>query len=146
MANSMLIHAGSCRGLVFPDVTNLFTVKSPSLVISARGLSLGVLEIQYNSGSSKISLICSKCKEEIPPKNFAEEIMVECNICHKHKVAKECFTSRTVSVFCTDCKEAMAGKREAPPEIKTMLSYLQIPSESHTKPITEILKSNINLQ
>ncbi len=146
MSNTM-IHAGKCRGTIYPDVTGLFVIKSPSLVVSTKGLSLGPLEIQFKGNSPTVDLICAKCEKKIPQEKYAEEILVECDLCHKHHPADETFTSRSISRFCQNCRDVMAGKEGAvaPEELKSAIKWLAVPSDSQVKPVSEVLKTKISV-
>lgn len=77
-----MIHSNQkCRGNIVIDCSSFFTIQSPSIKITSRGVQPGI--IQIDAGKSKsTNLMCFKCGEVFSTKKQLDEnILDSCSIC-----------------------------------------------------------------
>lgn len=148
MGHSLLKHVGECGGNLHVDITRMFTIRTPSVTITPRGIFVGVMELQKVKGKdSTYELTCEKCSESISKEDFAEDAGVTCMVCRKTKPSDEVSCCEQIAAICHECAGYLSdGNKEPVPEyIRPLSSVVRITKDMKLKTYSEILKQNIQL-
>lgn len=148
MGHSLLKHSGKCGGNLYPDITRMFSVRTPSVSITAEGIFVGVVELQMaNNKNSALELGCEKCGENLDKSEFTEKVGITCMVCRKTKKAGEVFTCVQVSAICAECADFLSteNKETLPDYIKPLSSVLRITKEINLVSYADILQQTIRI-
>lgn len=132
-----------CGGNLIMEITDMFSIKTPSLSITPEGIYVGVVELGL-AGYKKPTFMfcCEKCGDTIKKEKFEEEIVVTCMICRMNKPLGEISTCNQISSICADCVQCLGADNTEPiPEhLKAISSWLRITADIKLKNYLDILK------
>ena len=132
----------SCGGEVRINLGGMFSVQSPSVVPTADGLSIGILQLSENESSeSKCEFICISCGEEVD----VEELEVECSICQRYHSGDDSGMLKPLGGFIgKSCADVIRGKKSPTNERQRhLLEYMKIPSDSQFVSLETLLSKPI---
>lgn len=136
-----MIHKG-CGGKIFLDFSDVFVVRTRSVGLSPRGISIGVLEISDNVSNGSLKLSCGKCNTCVKMDDV-ENIIMQCPYCRKKKSISEIICANQFPVICTDCQKVFTGKSEPTKSMQEIASYFK--TEEITGPTVEKLLQDKSL-
>lgn len=125
------------------DLSEFFTICSPSVSFGVEGVSFGPLEISDSSKrSAKPRFVCRECSS-IVTDNAAIEI--SCDVCQKFHPLKEVSVARGYGTLCNKCVEVLKGQSEATHDLQRYtLRFIKLTSDTVIVPLTDILTMPIN--
>lgn len=107
----MIFHK-ACRHKVVMNLSNMYMVKSPGITITPKGVSPGMIEIDYAAKKAGNSFACTDCGEVFVTKaDIEEKLFAVCEICQKEKKPSELFVTEYVTIICEDCIKGTSTKR-----------------------------------
>lgn len=112
MTVSIFKHRG-CGGNVYVDISRAFEWPSPSLTITAEGISVGVTEFRLKKQTKKSGPIlrCDNCDEEWVLQDSVEHLEAECQVCGTVRPVSEMGNNRQVQCACKSCQDVMTGAK-----------------------------------
>jgi len=139
---SMLRHE-KCGGNLQVDVTHLFTIRTPSISYTPKGIALGVVEIDLNRGAKGLAFFCEKCKERIID-NY-DKVLATCMACQKSKNVSEIRTLPQISSICEECCEVLTEGYDGdiPAHLKYINSLVTIPKGAKPKKFKALISGEI---
>lgn len=145
MSFSLFKH--SCGGNLHPDITHLFSIRTPSLSIGPGGINIGTVEIQMKSGKSvRIKFRCDSCNELVSP-DEPESLVSKCLTCNQLKPIEEMSTSHQIPAICDSCvtvlTEGYTG--EIPSVLKPVAEYVTITPEFKLSRISSVFDMNLTI-
>lgn len=132
-------HKG-CGSKLVLDCSAMYSINSPSIKITNRGLLPGVIQIDEIKGG-KIVLYCPTCHTSFSNKSDYEKgIEITCNICSESRSIGEIKISDTLNdIFvCTTCiNKIMEGKQT--PKDKILSLYGNLIKKTTFKSLLDII-------
>lgn len=111
----------NCGGSVVLDLTDCFIITSPSMVVTTKGISSGMLQIDSSGNKKPAKFICLKCKEILDLKNkLDDEIIERCVACSREFHPSDILVTDIVPFLCKECAKG-EGKN-----IDTSASFLSL--------------------
>lgn len=119
-----MIHK-DCEGQIVLDCSGIYTIQSPSMVITPKGITPGMIQIDACKDKKGVKLICSKCGEVFSTKDdFENKVLEECGICRHGKSPSKIRVTEYISRVCDDCIERVkVGKINTSRKADQILSY-----------------------
>jgi hypothetical protein len=98
-----MIHK-SCGGKIVLDCTSMYIIQSPSIIISSKGISPGMIQIDSCKDKKGVKLLCSKCQITFSGKDdFENNLLDTCGICGNNHPPSKLRVSEFLSKVCEDC-------------------------------------------
>lgn len=98
-----MIHK-NCSGNVVVDLSSLYTLRSPSISISTRGLAHGMVQIESSKNKKPAVLLCEKCDQAFTNKEeFESGILEKCEVCQELYPPGELRVTDYIPLICEDC-------------------------------------------
>lgn len=120
MTNSLFQHA-KCGGSLSLNLANLFTLRSPSIVIAATGLTPGVMELQERAKGVAV-FTCSKCEKDVGV--GSDEVAILCNVCRHPYPASQMHYADQLPGVCSECLDMLSGKKAPSGEAMKIADYI----------------------
>jgi hypothetical protein len=130
MTDTPLKHR-KCMGSLAVNLTNRFTISSPSIAISPEGMTIGVLEIkEKGSNAGNMSLICLKCSKDVDSQD-TDSMVSRCVFCGEINPIENIFFSHQIGGTCGNCLKILRGEstKNENPELVNLLSCFSLPKE-----------------
>jgi len=83
----------------------MYSIRSPAINISTKGIFPGVVEIAAPVKKSQVALVCPFCDEIIQKEDFDNEITEKCSICGDVFPPSEIYVNDYISKICYGCIE-----------------------------------------
>lgn len=113
-----MIHK-KCGGNIVMDCSSLYKIQSPSVVITTKGISPGMVQIDIANKRESSKLMCSSCGQIFQTKEeFDTEILETCIICEHEKSPSEIMINDYVNKICKECID----RANNPDKLNTRLS------------------------
>jgi hypothetical protein len=97
-----MIHK-NCGGTIVLDLSEMYLINSPSINISPKGITPGMIQIDSNPEKKHSRLMCNKCGETLSSQEeFEDEITELCGICAKYFAPSLIFVTDFFKI-CKSC-------------------------------------------
>jgi hypothetical protein len=103
-----------CGGQIVLDLSGSFVINSPSLNITTKGISPGMIQIDASSQKKRPVLICKICEEKFSTQDeFEEGILEICGVCGHEYPPSEIRVTDFISRICNNCMKDDGKKSDS---------------------------------
>lgn len=135
-----------CGGHIILVASEMYELVSPSLSITTRGISPGILELSTKKGGS-FKLLCSQCGEIFSSKEeFEEEVIESCSFCKGEKSPSELLVSDMFAPICKSCRSKTPERKPAREQTMTdklLIMYSEYLKNSNMPTLLSILTKKV---
>lgn len=129
MTTTMLKH-WKCGGVVVMDISNRFSLSTPSFSISVDGISLGTMEVGEMEGSQKSVLRCKKCSSFLEIDD-GKSVTAQCMFCRRYRPIDTLFVSYPFYSVCESCRDILTGEKGTEnADLLEIMSLYLVPKET----------------
>ncbi len=134
-----------CGGSIVMDLTGLYIINSPSISITPKGISPGMIQIDSCVNKSHAKLICNKCNQVLSTKeDFEEEIIESCGVCGNEYDPSQIHVTDYISKICNECLNSKSTKtRTSNPQRNLLSLYGEIIQKGENPTLLTILLKKI---
>ncbi len=134
-----MIHR-SCKHNVVLDLSQMYSLRSPGILINTKGVNPSMVEITTLKKASPV-IYCDECDETFSNKEeFEEELLDKCCVCSENFRPSQLLVTDYIPLICNSCLKS-GNKNSSSPEHKYLNLYSEIlQREEHPTLLTIMLK------
>lgn len=134
----------NCGGNIVLDLSSVYIINSPTIVISTKGMSPGMIQIDSSPGKNASKLSCNKCGESFSGKEkFEEEILGTCSICNKEFPPSELKVNDYIPMVCNECLDPNSKKKVESLQRSMLALYQEVLMKQDNPTLLTILMKKI---